>query len=135
MGLFLKIISIVFFSIFCFLLLLVAIVFVIGMLYSLFLEYKQYRITHKRINKYEKLFPWVDVADCLPFDVSSDGGLYLVITDGYAGKEKNIKFNNSFELCRYSKKDGWYSDYFSRTEQLKVKYWMPLPDAPDEVTK
>ena len=135
MLLFLKIFSIVFFIFFCFLLLLVVIVFVIGMLQSFFLEYKQYRFTRKRINKYEKLFPWVDVADCLHSDVSSDDVLYLVITDGYAGKEKNIKFINSFELCRYSKKDGWSSDYFSGTEQLKVKYWMPLPDAPDEVIK
>lgn len=135
MDLFFKIFLTVFFGFVCFLFLLVVIVFIISILHSFYLEYKQYRFTRKKINKYEKLFPWVDVADCLPSDVSSDDGLYLVITDGYACEEKNIKFINAFELCRYSKKDGWNSDYFYGTEQLKVKYWMPLPDAPDEVTK
>lgn len=132
MGLFFKIFLIVFFSFVSFLLLLVAIVLVVNMLYSCFLEYKQYQFTRKKINKYEKLFPWVDVADCLPSDVSSGDHLYLVIIDGYAGKEKNIELINSFELCRYSKKDGWYSDYFFGTEQLKVKYWAPLPESPEE---
>ena len=132
MDLFFKIFLIVFFVFVCFLSLLVVIVFVIGMLHSCYCEYKQYRFTCKKINKYEKLFPWIDVADCLPSDVDTDScDLFIVASHNIGFTERDD--HRAFCIARYKKDIGWYTQFYDNIT-LDVKYWIPLPELPDEVT-
>ena len=44
----------------------------------------------------------------------------------------NITFEDAFVLASYSTEDGWIVDEYPKWDRVRVSYWMPLPDAPEE---
>ena len=59
-----------------------------------------------------------------------DGESYLVIVSGHLG---NIKLVNAYQLATYYRDEGWVLDTYPEMEAIKVHYWAPLPEPPEEV--
>lgn len=58
-----------------------------------------------------------------------DGESYLVIVSGHLG---NIKLVNAYQLATYYRDEGWVLDTYPKMEALKVHYWAPLSEPPEE---
>lgn len=69
---------------------------------------------------------WINAGDRLP---ESDDTVPAIVS----GKPMpNITFEDAFVLASYSTEDGWIVDEYPKWDRVRVSYWMPLPDAPEE---
>lgn len=70
---------------------------------------------------------WINAGDRLP---ESDATVLAIVS----GKPMpNITFEDAFVLASYSTEDGWIVDEYPKWDRVRVSYWMPLPDAPEDV--
>lgn len=73
----------------------------------------------------EREFPWISVKDKLPDEKYRDD-LVLAIVSGRCG---NMSLDEAYLLAYYS--DGvWGLDDYPDVVDLRVHYWMPLPEPP-----
>lgn len=64
-------------------------------------------------------------------DMPPEDEIVLVIADGQVAE--NITADNAVMMASWSKEDGWMLEEYPKTETgFKVKYWMPLPEAPEQ---
>lgn len=71
--------------------------------------------------------PWISVKDRLP-DKKYEDDLVLAIVSGRCG---NMSFYEAYLLAYYS--DGvWGLDDYPDVVDLRVHYWMPLPNPPED---
>ena len=49
-----------------------------------------------------------------------------------SGDKSGIHLRRAYELVVYSSDGEWYSDAYSKMENLEVHWWCELPDAPEE---
>lgn len=69
---------------------------------------------------------WIDASVELPADSDE---LVLVIVSGKPAE--NITLENAVELAEYSAEEGWILESFPEATDLKVTWWMPIPDWPE----
>lgn len=71
---------------------------------------------------------WINAKERLP--ENSDWVLALVSGNPTRG----VHFNNGYALACYGyRRDGWTLQEFPEWDGARVSYWMPLPDAPEDV--
>ena len=69
---------------------------------------------------------WIPVTDRLPED---DHDVLIV---GSGSPVKNVRLENSLEIARFSKDEGWILECWPDWETPIVTHWMPLPQPPKE---
>ena len=69
---------------------------------------------------------WIPVEERLPGD---DHDVLIV---GSGNPVKNVRLENSLEIARFSKDDGWILECWPDWETPIVTHWMPLPEPPKE---
>lgn len=67
---------------------------------------------------------WIPVTDRLPED---DHDVLIV---GSGSPVKNVRLENSLEIARFSKDEGWILECWPDWETPIVTHWMPLPEPP-----
>ncbi len=55
----------------------------------------------------------------------------LVLASG--NPHKYVTLRDSYQIAEYTP-DGWIVDEFPEWEGAQVSFWMPLPEAPEEVS-
>jgi len=95
-----------------------------------FSKLKWYESQDKRLHPElleEPKQPWISVEDRLPEENYKDD-LVLAIVSGRCG---NMSFHEAYLLAYYS--DGvWGLDDYPDVVDLRVHYWMPLPNPPED---
>lgn len=69
---------------------------------------------------------WCDVREQLP----PEGELVLVLATAKIG---SVDLRNAYELALYhASEDNWELETYPDCEDAQIRWWMPLPEAPQE---